>query len=360
MPNNKSTDQKWISRCLDLARRGIGYVSPNPPVGAVLVHEDKILGEGYHTHFGGPHAEVEAFRSVPDEHRLLIPKATLYVSLEPCCITAKTPPCTSLILREGVKDVRISVSDPNPEIAGKGIELLRSNGIHVTSGILEEEGRELIRFFTTNILHYRPYVILKWAQSKFGFIGSPDQKIWLSHPYTNIWSHKQRSMVDAIMVGARTVMLDDPQLTTRGYAGRSPHRVIYDPNGILSNSFRVFSDDGQKVFYFSEKDNQALDGNHIFKFILSTGLSHAVQIIAGLFSHQIGILLVEGGAYLHNLFIEQNTWDEAWVIRTNHELDNGIKAPVVKGRLLDRLELGTDEILYLLNDERHNKTTVTR
>ena len=121
MPNNKSTDQKWISRCLDLARRGIGYVSPNPPVGAVLVLEDKILGEGYHTHFGGPHAEVEAFRSVPDEHRLLIPKATLCVSLEPCCITAKTPPCTSLILREGVKDVRISVTDPNPEIAGKGI-----------------------------------------------------------------------------------------------------------------------------------------------------------------------------------------------------------------------------------------------
>ncbi|MBK9984078.1 MAG: bifunctional diaminohydroxyphosphoribosylaminopyrimidine deaminase/5-amino-6-(5-phosphoribosylamino)uracil reductase RibD [Saprospiraceae bacterium] len=350
MTNTPDNDHHWISRCFDLARRGIGAVSPNPPVGAVLVYDNRILGEGFHTRFGGPHAEVEAFRSVADADRHLIPKATLYVSLEPCCITGKTPPCTDLILREGVMDVRISTTDPNPLIANKGVELLRSKGINVITGILEKEGMELIRSFQTNILHHRPYVILKWAQSKNGYIGKPDEKIWLSHPYTNIWTHKKRSMVDAIMVGARTVLNDDPQLTTRDYEGRSPHRVIYDPNGILSTKFRVFNDDGCRVFYFSKEENFKVSGNHIIKFSLTDDSLHPEQILKALFLERIGILLIEGGAYLHNLFIEQHAWDEAWVIRTENELNAGIKAPVVKGRLKDQYDIGSDQILTILND----------
>lgn len=351
MTNTPDNDNLWISRCFELARRGIGAVSPNPPVGAVLVYENRILGEGFHTHFGGPHAEVVAFRRVPEADRSLISKATLYVSLEPCCVTGKTPPCTDLILREGVQDVRISTTDPNPKIAAKGIELLRTNGVKVVSGILEEEGIELLRSFRTNILHHRPYVILKWAQSKNGYIGMPGQKIWLSHPYTNFWTHKKRSVVDAIMVGARTVLNDDPQLTTRDYEGRSPHRVIYDPNCILMMKFRVFNDDGCRVYYFSNKDNLQISGHHIIKLLLTNENAHPDQILSKLFPYNIGILLIEGGAYVHNLFIDQNAWDEAWVIRTAHDLNTGIRAPVVKGKLKEKSEIASDEILTILNDK---------
>ncbi len=350
MDNSHDNDHLWISRCFDLAQRGIGSVSPNPPVGAVLVYDNRILGEGYHTRFGGPHAEVEAFHNVADTDRHLIPKATLYVSLEPCCITGKTPPCTDLILREGVLDVRISTTDPNPQIATRGIELLRSKGVKVITGILEEEGIELLRSFRTNILHHRPYVLLKWAQSKYGYLGKPDEKIWLSHPYTTIWTHKKRSMVDAIMVGARTVLLDDPQLTTREYKGRSPHRVIYDPNGVLSTKFRAFNVDGCTIFYFSKKDNPDINGHHIIKFLLSEDIAHSEQILTALFAQKIGILLVEGGAYVHQLFIDQHAWDEAWVIRTEHELNTGIKAPIVKGKLMEKSTIASDQILTILND----------
>ena len=328
MSNSTESDPLWMARCFDLAKRGIGLVSPNPPVGAVLIHNNRILGEGFHTYFGGPHAEVEAFRNVSDADRHLLPASTLYVSLEPCCITGKTPPCTELILREGVKDVRIGTMDPNPDASGKSIQILKSNGVEVTTGILEDEALDLIRPFRTNILFRRPHVILKWAQSKSGYIGKADEKIWLSHPYTNVWTHKKRSMVDAILIGARTVMFDDPALTTREYPGRSPHRVIYDPNGRLDDHFNVFKDDGQKVFYFSRNDNRHINENHVLKFILNEPESDVDQILHTLFLNRIGILVVEGGAYVHQLFINQNTWDEAWVIRTTHPLNEGIKAQI--------------------------------
>ena len=215
------TDEAWMSRCFDLARRGLGRVSPNPPVGAVLVYQDRILGEGFHGYFGGPHAEVEAIRSVVQAERHLIPLATLYVSLEPCRITGKTPPCTDLILREGIKYVSVSTTDPNPAMAGSSLMHLRSKGISITEGILETEGKELIRTFSTNILLQRPHVILKWAQSKHNYIGIKGQQAWLSQPETAAWSHKQRSEVDAILVGARTIETDNPSLTTRHYTAYS-------------------------------------------------------------------------------------------------------------------------------------------
>lgn len=339
------TDETWMKRCFDLARRGLGHVSPNPPVGAVLVYQDRILGEGFHTQYGGPHAEVEAVRSVSPEDRQLIPLSTLYVSLEPCRITGKTPPCTELILREGITDVRISTKDPNPAMAGNSLEHLRSKGIKITEGILEGEGKELIRTFTTNILLKRPHVILKWAQSKAGYIGTKDEQVWLSQPPTSVWSHKQRSEVDAIMVGARTVETDNPALTTREYNGRSPHRVIYDPNGRLQNHYYVFNDDGCKVFYFSSIDNQNIEGGHIHKTILVPDLEHTHQILDVLFNNQIGILLVEGGANVHNMFIQSNLWDEAWVIKTQHPLDKGIAAPNVRGRLMGKVMIDSDTII---------------
>jgi len=344
------SDDLWISRCLDLARLGIGNVSPNPPVGAVLVFENKIIGEGFHSVFGGPHAEVQAFRNVNPADRHLLPKATLYVSLEPCCITGKTPPCTDLILQEGVKHVRIAIPDPNPAISGKGIEILKSNGVEVFCGILEKEAQELIRPFKTNILHHRPYVILKWAQSMHGFIGRPDELTWLSDPYSSIWTHSLRSKADAIMVGARTIMLDDPELTTRDYPGKSPHRVIYDPNGALTSPYKVFNKDQRRIFYFSLNNNPNVQDEHISRYILNDHKPEVEQILSVLYSQQIGILMVEGGAYVHELFIQQNAWDEACVIQTKHSLNNGIKAPVVRGKLSETLKSGTDEIVCILNE----------
>jgi diaminohydroxyphosphoribosylaminopyrimidine deaminase/5-amino-6-(5-phosphoribosylamino)uracil reductase len=252
-----------------------------------------------------------------------------------------------------VKDVRIATQDPNPEIAGKGIEILRSNGVEIKCGILEDEAIDIIRPFTINMLQKRPYVILKWAQSKYGFIGKPNERIWLSHPFTNTWSHKKRSMADAIMVGSRTVMLDDPLLTTREYHGRSPHRVIYDPNGTLSGNFKVFNEDGNKVFYFSRVENKNLSATHIIKYLLTDQETEIDQVLTALFKERIGILLVEGGAYVHDLFVQQNAWDEAWVIRTSHVLNEGIEAPNLRGILIEEIELESDRIIGIRNEEKY-------
>ncbi len=344
------TDETWMSRCFDLARRGLGSVSPNPPVGAVLVYQDRIIGEGFHGYYGGPHAEVNAIRSVSSEDRHLIPLSTLFVSLEPCRITGKTPPCTDLILREGIKDVRVSTTDPNPSMAGRSLQHLRSLGIKITEGILEDEGKNLIRMFATNILLHRPHVLLKWAQSKYNYIGTKEKQVWLTQPETGVWVHKERSEVDAIMIGARTVETDNPSLTTRHYTGKSAHRVIYDPNGRLHQQYDVFKEDGCTVFYFSNVANHAIDGKHIIKTIFHTNDDPIQQMLEVLYAHQIGILLVEGGTYVHNLFIQQQLWEEAWVIRTQHELNEGILAPNVWGRLMGEIRIGQDTILGIARD----------
>jgi diaminohydroxyphosphoribosylaminopyrimidine deaminase/5-amino-6-(5-phosphoribosylamino)uracil reductase len=338
-------DEYWMRRCFDLARQGIGAVSPNPPVGAVLVHQERLLSEGYHTHFGGPHAEVMAIRNVPEDKKHLIRDSTLYVSLEPCCVTGKTPPCTDLILREGIRDVRISATDPNPQVSGKGLALLASKGISVKSGILVEEGNDLIRSFRTNILLKRPFVLLKWAQSKYGMLGKQGEQLWLSHPRTSIFSHRLRAEHDAILAGARTVETDDPSLTTREYPGRSPHRVIYDPESKLDERYRAFAEDGCRVFYFSKTKNNNLNSDHIHQFKLKDDTGHAAQILLHLYAQQIGNIIVEGGSHTLQLFIRENLWDEAWVIQTPHELAEGIKAPVVRGQLIGKLECSKDRIV---------------
>ena len=341
----EKSDSFWMQRCFDLARRGIGYVSPNPPVGAVLVYQNRILGEGYHTRFGEAHAEVEYINSVPEADKHLIEKATLYVSLEPCCIQGKTPACTDLILREGIKDIRISVTDPNPKVSGQSISMLSTKGISVQSGIEEEEGKDLIRAFRTNILLKRPHITLKWAQSKFGYIGTKDEQVWLSGDDSRVWTHAQRAEQDAILIGARTAERDNPLLTTRYAAGRSPHRVIYDPAGRLPVDLNVFKQDGCRVFYFSKNKNTNITAENISCFQLSDEKNPINEMISVLFEHNIGKLLVEGGSHTLQLFIERNLWDEAWVIQTQHPLQKGLTAPSLSGRLLSRIELGQDRII---------------
>lgn len=343
-------DQQWIARCFDLARRGIGSVSPNPPVGAVLVYNQKIIGEGFHPYYGGPHAEVVTIQSVADRDRHLIAQATLYVSLEPCCIHGKTPPCTDLIIRENIKDVRVSITDPNQQIAGKGLEILRENNIAITAGILAETGRDLIRMFAKNIHLKKPYVILKWAQSQQLFIGKKNTRVMISDPYTTVWSHNLRASVDAILVGARTVLTDNPKLTTRDAPGRSPHRVVYDPNIQLTKQHHVFNEDCCKVFYFSKIENNDLQGKQIQKHLLYGEHSHVEQMLNVLFANRIGNMLVEGGSHLLGEFIRANEWDEAWVIQSRNELNEGIKAPLINGKLIDQFKSGSDVIVGIKNE----------
>ena len=343
MTEMSNADEIWMKRCFDLARRGQGFVSPNPPVGAVLVYDGGLLSEGYHKQFGGLHAEVEAIRNVPDVLRHLIPYSTLYVSLEPCCITGKTPPCTDLIVREHIKDVRISTLDPNPQVAGQGLSYLEQMGIHTRSGILEDEGKLWIRAFRTNMLQQRPHILLKWAQSLFGYAGMEGKQVWLSDPLTRTWSHQQRAFSDAILVGARTVETDDPALTVRDYPGRSPKRVVYDPNGRLSMGFKVFADDVD-VFYFSKVSNPKISGSHIHLMHLPEQEEWSF-ILRELYRNQLGILLVEGGPYVHKTLIKAGLWDEAWVIQSSASLAEGIQAPNVTGRKIETFKSGEDRVV---------------
>ncbi|MDQ3015414.1 MAG: bifunctional diaminohydroxyphosphoribosylaminopyrimidine deaminase/5-amino-6-(5-phosphoribosylamino)uracil reductase RibD [Bacteroidota bacterium] len=343
-------DRRYMLRCFDLAQRGIGQVSPNPPVGAVLVFEGRIIGEGYHQRFGGPHAEVEAINNVTPEDRHLIPHSILYVSLEPCCMAGKTPPCTDLILHEGVKDVRFSTVDPNPLISGRSVTLLENAGVTVTYRILEEKGKYLIRAFATNILSTRPYVVLKWAQSKYGYVGQINKRILISHPYTSTWSHRLRAEADAIIVGARTIKSDNPHLTTRNTPGRSPHRVIYDPNGSLDKSYNAFQASEESVFYFSTEENQSIEGSQITKWILPEESPHIDFMLEKLFQQKLGIILVEGGSHLLNMFINADKWDEAWIIQSPHALNEGVQAPNLRGLKIDNFRIETDTVIGIRRD----------
>lgn len=337
-----------MRRCFDLAARGHGHVSPNPTVGAVLVYAGRILGEGWHRHFGGPHAEVEAIGSVPEDQRSLLEKSTLYISLEPCCITGKTPPCTELILRSGISRVVISTPDPNPAVAGRGLALLKAHGVDVSSGVLAPEGKALVRAFATNILRNRPHITLKWAQSRSGHYAPGHKSQWLSEPYTQVWTHRLRAEHDAILVGARTVMIDNPALTTRAYPGRSPHRIIYDPAGRLPHDRRVFAKDETQVYYATTRREISNLPDHLNLIQLPSEGGHLEALRAELFPLGIGRLLVEGGAYLQREFIHQDAWDEAWVIRTASTLREGLEAPRVHGRLAGRWVSGSDEIVGIL------------
>ena len=341
----------WMRRCLDLAARGQGHVSPNPAVGAVLVYDGRLIGEGWHRRFGGPHAEVEAVASVAAGDRPLIAQSTLYVSLEPCCITGKTPPCTDLIIRERIPRVVIGATDPNPLVAGRGASILRQHGIEVVTGVMLDEAAAIIRPFSVNMLEQRPYVTLKWAQSRLGYYAPSSGRQWLSEPETQTWSHRLRAENDAILAGARTIRVDDPRLTTRAFSGRSPQRVIYDPSGELPGNCLAFADDGIGVFLASEKSRRSDLPGHVVFIPLHGAESHLATMLHVLFDQGIGRVLIEGGAHVQQMFIRENRWDEAWIIRTRSTLAEGIEAPRVTGRLAGRITSGTDEILGIYRED---------
>jgi len=288
--STKMEEEKYMRRCIELAKNGLCNVSPNPMVGAVIVCDGRIIGEGYHIRCGEAHAEVNAIRSVKDES--LLKRSTIYVSLEPCSHYGKTPPCADLIIEKQIPRIVIGCQDPFSEVAGRGIQKLRDAGREVTVGILEEECQSLIRrFITFNTLH-RPYITLKWAESADRFIDierTSGMPLILSSPLTSMLVHKKRAEADAIMVGRRTALLDNPSLTVRNWYGHNPIRVVLDRTLSLHNPLK--------------------------------------QIMEALYQRKIQSLLVEGGRQLLQSFIDNELWDEAYIEKCPSRLHSGVKAP---------------------------------
>lgn len=341
------SDELYMLRCFDLARLGAGHVSPNPMVGAVLVHENRIIGEGWHRQYGQAHAEVNAVASVAEKDRPLIEKATLYVSLEPCCIFGKTPPCTNLILQNKIPKVVISCLDQTPEVSGKGLEILRQNGVEVETGILQKEGEALSSIRNTFISQQRPYINLKYAQSKDGFMGKPGQQIWISNELSKRLAHKWRSEFDAILVGTATALVDDPLLTNRLWFGKSPLRIVFDKNLDLPRHLSMF-DKTAKTLVVTEKETNA--EGHIEFLTIPFDQQLLPTLMKYLFQQRITSLIVEGGAFTLHQFINQNLWDEATVFTSNKHLLNGIKAPVIPAQPTESWQIATDSLTFYRNE----------
>jgi diaminohydroxyphosphoribosylaminopyrimidine deaminase/5-amino-6-(5-phosphoribosylamino)uracil reductase len=337
-------NEQYMLRCIDLAKLAAGNVAPNPMVGAVLVYNDRIIGEGCHQRYGEAHAEVNCVNSVKAENRHLIDQSSLYVSLEPCSHFGKTPPCTDLIIRNKIPHVVIGCLDPFTEVNGTGVKRLQEAGVKVEMGILENECKELNkRFFTFHTMH-RPYVILKWARTANGYIGSGNtDRLMISNEYTNRLTHRWRSEEAAILVGTNTALHDDPELTTRLWEGHSPIRMVIDLPLRLPSSLKLF-DEKQKTIVFNTVKHEESD-NIIF-YQLSEGANLVNQVMNALFQMEIQSLVVEGGATLLQSFIDDGAWDEARVI-TNTDLytNSGLPSPLLsKFSKYSEISLASDKI----------------
>jgi diaminohydroxyphosphoribosylaminopyrimidine deaminase/5-amino-6-(5-phosphoribosylamino)uracil reductase len=333
-----------MSRCIQLAKLGAGNVAPNPMVGAVLVYENSIIGEGYHKKFGEAHAEVNCIASVVEHNKSLIEKSTMYVSLEPCSHFGKTPPCSDLIIQKKIKKVVMGCSDIFEKVNGSGIERLRNAGVEVVTGILDKESKGLNKRFFTFHEKKRPYVILKWAQSANGKTGSPNQRIFISNEYTNRLVHKWRSEEAGILVGKKTVLADNPSLTTRLWKGNNPVRIIIDPGLKIPSSSKVFNSEAKTIVYNFSKTKT--EGSVEFICLEKENFLH--NLLSSLYENDIQSVLVEGGAKTLQSFIDFGLWDEARVI-TNREMiiEGGISAPGMKDfKLFKQEEISSDLISY--------------
>ena len=340
----------FMRRCLHLAAKGAGYVAPNPMVGAILVHNSRIIGEGYHQRFGEAHAEVNCISSVKEEDVNLITSSVLYVSLEPCAHFGKTPPCADLIIRHKIPKVVIGIRDPFKEVNGKGIEKLQKAGVDVLLGILEEECKEINKRFFTFYTKHRPYIILKWAETANGFISTsslpstddnqvfPDNlagtgavqhtgngRLLISNEYTNRLVHKWRSEEAGIMVGTNTALSDNPDLTTRLWNGPSPVRLIIDMDLRLPGTLKIFNHASPTIIFNTVKHEE--DGNLLYYQVTEdTNLVH--QVVNALCHLKIQSVMIEGGARLLQSFIDEQCWDEIRIIKNSKLIiEKGLPAP---------------------------------
>jgi diaminohydroxyphosphoribosylaminopyrimidine deaminase/5-amino-6-(5-phosphoribosylamino)uracil reductase len=340
-------DERYMSRCLQLGGLGKGFVAPNPMVGAVLVHQGRILAEGYHAFFGGPHAEQVCSQEVTGSDRDLIPNAILYVNLEPCFHVGKTAPCADLILELGISKIVIGTEDPNPLVQGKGMGKLRDAGVEITSGVLSDKCRQLNAAFFSFHENKRPYVILKWAQSRDGFIsGEKGSHTKITQPVTDRLVHRWRSELSSILVGRRTAVSDNPQLTNRLWSGAQPVRIVLGRTTAIDPGSRLL-DGKEKTLFFNLEKNET--GNGISYIRLGEHEAVLPQLLQVLCERQLNSLLVEGGAELLERFIESGLWDEARVITGNMYLQQGIRAPMLKNfKVSKEYDIQGDQICEFL------------
>jgi len=340
----------FMRRCIELAGKGFGYVSPNPVVGSVIVYDGKIIGEGYHRKYGEAHAEVNAVNSVKDKS--LLKKSTIYVSLEPCAHVGKTPACADMIIREGIPEVVIGSVDPYFQVAGKGIQKLETAGRKVITGVLEKECVELNKRFYTYHTKKRPYIILKWAQTRDGFVdyvrkpGTDIKAFWITNEYCKTLVHKWRTEEDAFLVGMNTVILDNPQLTARNWFGRNPLRVAIDELCELDVSFQIFDNQADTIIFNSKKD--LVKGNLSYiKIDFTTDI--IPQILDVLYDRQIQSLVVEGGSQTLETFISAGLWDEARIFTGDHFFGKGLRAPVFNANPFKSEVFGNSELRWYYN-----------
>jgi diaminohydroxyphosphoribosylaminopyrimidine deaminase / 5-amino-6-(5-phosphoribosylamino)uracil reductase len=341
-----NTNELYIQRCLQLAKNGLGTTRPNPSVGSVIVCDEKIIGEGFTSSYGGNHAEVNAILSVKD--KTLLQKATLYVTLEPCAHFGKTPPCADLIVKHKIPKVVIGCIDTNLQVAGKGVERLKNAGCEVVVGVLEDECLlQHKRFFTVQNKK-RPYIILKWAETENGFI-APLQKnenrpVWISNSYAQQLVHKWRSEEHAILVGTTTAIADNPKLDLRSWGGNNPVRLVMDRKLRIPKSYALF-DDSIKTIVFTEEDNRDESYKNIEFKKIDFSENIPQQICKILFEEHIQSLIVEGGRQTLQSFIDVNLWDEARVFVGDVFFEEGIKAP--------KLPVSVSEVSRILNTKLH-------
>lgn len=343
-------NEAFMQRCFDLALLGKGKVAPNPMVGACLVYNNEIIGEGYHRKYGESHAEVNAVASVPPSKRHLIQQSTMYVSLEPCNFVGKTPACTSLIIREKIPRVVISALDLTPQVSGNSVVILKERGVEVVTGILEKRGKEIAKVRSVIASKNRPYIFLKFAQSINGYFAPADgSQFWITEPLTKHLTHKWRAEADAIMVGFNTAKNDNPALTNRLFSGNSPLRVVLDRNLSLPSNLTILKD-GLPTLIVTESSQKLKNVSKEVHYLLASFNETLLEtILAYLYRQNIGVLMVEGGAQLLNSFIKAGLWDDARVLIGQKYLKGGIPAPVISGLPIQTGQFGNDEIRYFQN-----------
>ena len=338
-------EEFFMQRCIELASKTMGCASPNPMVGSVIVYNNKIIGEGYHEKYGSHHAEVNAINSVKDKS--LLSKSTLYVNLEPCAHFGKTPPCSDLIIQNKIPEVVIGCVDTFSEVSGKGIERMRSVGIDVKVGVLENESRELNKRFFTFHEKKRPYIILKWAESKDRFIAPKDQTkpFWMTSSESKKLAHKWRAEEDAILVGRITAEKDNPSLTVREVEGINPIRIVIDKDLKLSADFNLFNIDA-KTIVFNQLKSEENNSNNYIKINFHNLTKNILQ---ELHKQNIQSIIIEGGTKTLQSFIDKNLWDEARIFTTKKTLTEGVKPPTIEGEIISEDETGGDrfKILYV-------------
>ncbi|QOD60819.1 bifunctional diaminohydroxyphosphoribosylaminopyrimidine deaminase/5-amino-6-(5-phosphoribosylamino)uracil reductase RibD [Polaribacter haliotis] len=343
----------YIKRCLQIAKNGIGTSRPNPSVGAVIVLKDKIIGEGFTSSYGGNHAEVNAINSV--KNKKLLEKAIIYVTLEPCSHFGKTPPCADLLVKWNLKQVVIGCVDSNSLVSGKGIFRLQKAGINVVVGVLEEECRAHHKRFFTVQEKKRPYIILKWAETKDGFV-APETKneqkpVWISNKYSQQLVHKLRSKEQAILVGTNTVLADNPKLNVRSWFGENPIRIVLDRELRIPENVNILDGSVKTIVICNGGSLKRENGRkNIFFEEINFSKNVAEQICKVLQKHDIQSLIVEGGTQTLQTFIDENLWDEAMVFIGDNNFGKGIKAPKLKGNKVSEQNIKNDVLKIYKND----------